>query len=73
VSTPHPEHGGDADEAFHLPGPSWWPLTTAIGIALLLTGLVISPITLAVGAVVAILSIGLWVRDARREYRELRD
>lgn len=58
-------------DAMHLPGPTWWPLLLAIGVALTLTGLIVSPIMLAIGAVVGVASLGLWVRDARRELREL--
>jgi hypothetical protein len=45
----------------------------AIGVALSLTGLIINPIMLAIGLVVGLTSLALWVRDARREYRELSD
>ena len=60
-------------EAIHLPGPSWWPILAAIGIALLLTGLVLSIVMVAIGAILAVGSIGLWIRAARREYRALHD
>lgn len=60
-------------EEIHLPGPSWWPLTLAIGLALTLTGLVLSPVVLAAGAVIGLTSLGLWIRDARREYGALHD
>lgn len=62
---------GAAHDAMHLPGPTWWPLLLAIGVALTLTGLIVSPIMLAIGAVVGVASLGLWVRDARRELSEL--
>jgi len=62
---------GAAHDAIHLPGPSWWPLLMAIGVALTLTGLIVNPIMLAIGAVLGVASLGLWVRDARRELREL--
>lgn len=70
-----PQHPGapSGHEAIHLPGPSWWPLTLAIGLALLLTGLVISLVMVALGALIGLASLGFWVRDARREYHALRD
>jgi hypothetical protein len=43
----------------------------AIGISLLLSGLVISIVMVIVGAVLAVGSIGLWIRAARREYHAL--
>jgi hypothetical protein len=58
-------------EAFHMPPPSIWPPLLALGIALILTGLIINKILLVVGALLALASFGLWVRDARREFREL--
>ena len=45
----------------------------AVGIALTLTGLVISPVMLAVGALTGVCALALWIRDARREYRALHD
>ena len=65
-----PENG---HESIHLPGGSWWPIVAAIGIALLLTGLVVSIVTLIIGAILVVVAIGLWVRDARREYAALHD
>jgi hypothetical protein len=71
------EHRPPAREShhdeIHLPGPSWWPLTMALGISSLLTGLVISPVLLGIGVLLSLASLGLWVRDARREYRALHD
>jgi len=61
----------DAHEAIHLPPPSIWPAVLALGIALLLTGLVLNPIVLFVGVVMALSATALWVRDARREFDAL--
>ena len=72
MSDPH-SGAPSGPEEVHLPGPSWWPLTLAIAIALLLTGLVLSLVMVAVGALVGLASLALWVRDARREYRALHD
>ena len=53
------------DEQPHLPPPSLWPVGFAIGVAVLLVGLVISPTIIApVGAVIAIAFGFLWVREA---------
>ncbi len=55
----------------HLPSPSLWPVGFAIGIAVLLVGLVISPTIIApIGAVIAIVFGFLWVRDATVGVRE---
>lgn len=57
--------------AFHLPPPSIWPAVLALGIALLLTGLILNLVIVVAGAIIVIASLALWVRDARREFGEL--
>ena len=58
------------DEQPHLPPPSLWPVGFAIGVAVLLVGLVINPTTIApVGAVIAIVFGFLWARDATAAVR----
>jgi Rieske Fe-S protein len=58
-----------ADHEPHLPGPSPWPAGFAIGIAVLLTGLIVNWVVVAIGAVLAALFAFLWIRDASRELR----
>ncbi len=60
------EHG-----AVHLPPPSFWPITTAIGLTLVLTGLVLNLAVAIVGAIISLASAALWIRDARRELHSL--
>jgi menaquinol-cytochrome c reductase iron-sulfur subunit len=53
-----------ADDQPHLPPPSLWPVGFAIGVAVLLVGLVINPRIIApIGALIAIVFGFLWVRD----------
>jgi len=68
-----PEQGPNAEghEAFHLPPPSIWPPVLAVGIALLLTGLIINLVVVIIGVVVSVTATTFWVRDARREFTEL--
>ena len=47
----------------HLPPPSLWPIGFAIGIACVLTGLVVSWVVAAVGAAIAVVFGFLWIRD----------
>jgi hypothetical protein len=63
----HAEH----HEAFHLPPPSIWPAVLAVGIALLLTGLIINLVVVIIGAVLSVAAVAFWVRDARHEFSEL--
>jgi hypothetical protein len=60
-------------EAFHLPPPSIWPAVVAVGIALVLTGLIINLAVVIIGALITVAAIALWIRDARREFRALPD
>ncbi|HXH89919.1 MAG TPA: hypothetical protein VNI55_15075 [Gaiellaceae bacterium] len=54
----------------HVPPPSLWPLGFAIGIACILTGLVVSWPAVAVGTVLAVVFGFLWIRDVTTEVRE---
>ena len=53
----------------HLPSPSLWPIGFAVGIACVLTGIVVSTIVAIVGAVIAIVFGFLWIRDVTRPVR----
>ena len=66
---PGPHHEGH--EAIHLPPPSIWPPVLAIGIALLLVGLILNLVVTIAGALIAVAAIALWIRDARHEFEEL--
>lgn len=47
----------------HVPGPSLWPVGVAVGIVVLLVGLIVSWYIVGLGAVIAIAFGFLWVRD----------
>ena len=53
----------------HLPPPSLWPIGFAVGIACVLTGIVVSTIVAIVGAVIALIFGFLWIRDVTRPVR----
>ena len=53
----------------HLPPPSLWPIGFAVGIACIFIGLILSPIIVAVGAVLAAIFGFLWIRDVTRPVR----
>jgi len=71
MAEPQGESHAEDHGAFHLPPPSIWPAVLALGIALLLTGLILNRLVLAVGVVLSLAATVLWVRDARREFSEL--
>ncbi|HEY0493481.1 MAG TPA: cytochrome c oxidase subunit 4 [Candidatus Dormibacteraeota bacterium] len=60
-----------AHELIHLPPPSIWPVVLAVGISVLLLGLVLNLVLMVIGLVITAASLALWVRDARREFTEL--
>jgi len=51
------------DDHPHVPGPSLWPVGFAVGVVVLLVGLIISWWIAGVGALVALVFAFLWVRD----------
>jgi Rieske Fe-S protein len=52
------------------PQPTMWPAAVAIGVAVLLVGLIISPLVIApLGAAFALGALALWVRGNRRASR----
>ncbi len=53
---PHDEHP-------HVPGPSLWPVGFAVGVVVLLIGLIVSWYIAGLGAVIALAFGFLWVRD----------
>jgi Rieske Fe-S protein len=54
----------------HLPSPSLWPIGFAIGIAVVLVGLIIDPLWVStIGGAIALVFGILWARDATSELR----
>jgi type IV secretory pathway TrbD component len=60
-----------ASEDIHLPGPSYVPIVTAAGIAIAIVGLVLSSIAFAIGVVILVVALAIWIRSARQEMAEL--
>jgi Rieske Fe-S protein len=57
-------------EAPHQPSPTLWPLGFAVGIAVVLVGLIVDPLWIStIGAAITVVFGGLWVRDATSELR----
>jgi menaquinol-cytochrome c reductase iron-sulfur subunit len=64
--------GDDADrhdDSPHLPSPSIWPFAFALGVTLVLVGLIVSWFVAAVGAAISVVFGFLWIREATREVR----
>ena len=58
-------------EAIHLPGPSYQPVMLAFGLTLAITGVVIFPPITAIGLVIVLVTLWMWIRDTRREVKQL--
>jgi menaquinol-cytochrome c reductase iron-sulfur subunit len=61
-------HGGD--ERPHLPSPTIWPVGFAVGIAVLLIGVILGWLIAAIGAAIAVIFGFLWIRDVTVGVRE---
>ena len=57
---PHDDHP-------HVPGPSLWPVGFAVGVVVLLVGLIVSWWIAGIGALIAIAFAFLWIRDLTTE------
>jgi Rieske Fe-S protein len=67
--SPDTEHESLPEET-HLPSPTLYPIGFAIGIVVLLVGLIINPLLISsIGAAIAIVFAILWARDATAELR----
>ena len=58
-------------EAIHLPGPSFQPVVLAFGLTLAITGVVVFPPMTAIGLVIVLVTLWMWIRDTRRDVKEL--
>jgi hypothetical protein len=65
------EQAPPAGEEIHLPGGSLQPIMLTVGITVLLLGLTTTTWVILVGALISVLTLVVWIRDAVREYREL--
>jgi hypothetical protein len=58
-------------EEIHLPDPSLIPVVNAVGVTLIVLGVVISWLVSAAGVIIFVLSTVRWIRDTRRDISEL--
>jgi len=66
-----PQSAPSAGERIHLPAGSLQPILVAVGLALLLIGILdLYPLSV-IGLLLMVAAIYGWIRDAVREYREL--
>ncbi len=58
-------------ELIHLPGPSYLPVLTALGLSIAVTGIVLSLFMVVLGLVITLISVWKWIGETRREISEL--
>jgi hypothetical protein len=58
-------------EMISLPRPSWIPMLTAVGIALVVVGLMAGWVYLVVGALIALPVIWRWIAQTRQAFSRL--
>ena len=58
-------------EQVHLPGPTYLPAWTALGITIALVGVILSWIIVGIGAAIAVVAILRWIREAREDISQL--
>lgn len=58
-------------EQIHLPGSSYLPAAVALGITLALLGIVLSWWLFAIGMIIFVVPLVIWIRETREEIAEL--
>jgi hypothetical protein len=58
-------------EEIHLPDPSYLPPVMALGITLIVTGIVIGLPVVIIGAIIFLITLVRWIRQTREEMAEL--
>jgi len=58
-------------EPVHLPGPTYLPVVTALGLTIAVVGVVLSWVLVVIGLTITLIAIFRWVRDTRRDIGEL--
>ena len=58
-------------EAIHLPGPTYLPIITAVGITIAVVGVVQSWFIVGIGLVITLIAVWRWIRETREDIAEL--
>jgi hypothetical protein len=58
-------------EEIHLPGPSLLPLAVGIAITCIVIGTTLGWWLSIIGLIVFIVTVGIWIRDTRRDIEDL--
>ena len=60
-----------AGEPIHLPGPTYLPIITAVGIMIAVVGVVQSWVIVGIGVLITLYAVVRWVRETRADIGEL--
>jgi len=60
-----------AGEQVHLPGPTYLPAWTAFGVTIALVGVLMSWVIVGIGAVITVVAVARWIREAREDIAHL--
>jgi hypothetical protein len=60
-----------AGESIHLPGPTYLPIITAVGVTIAVVGVVQSWFIVAIGGLITLFALVRWVRETRQDIGEL--
>ena len=76
MSEQQPQQAPEHDKEIHLPPPSYHPIISALGVSLVLAGLISESFLwrtaiMSIGFSIAAIGIWLWVKDAVDDYRSL--
>jgi cytochrome c oxidase subunit IV len=58
-------------EEIHLPDPSYLPVVVALGVTIVVVGVIMSWVVVAVGAIIALVALLRWIRQTRDEMADL--
>ena len=71
MSIEEPTDAPPAGEEIHMPDPSIIPILNAFGLAVVIIGITLTWPIIAVGGVIFLVTLAIWIRDAARELDSL--
>ena len=58
-------------EEIHLPDPSYMPVLLALGVTVVVVGVVLTWVMVAIGLIITLVALIRWIRQTREEMAEL--
>ena len=71
VPTPSGNGVPPAGEQVHLPGATYLPAWTALGITIALVGVIMTWVIVGIGAAIAAVAVARWIKEAREDISQL--